>query len=196
MKSILISFLLILIIQDAFPQDLSNPPTFKGGMMLHSGYLSAGRSEQAISGSCFGIGGKLSFTAGKYLRLGTEGYASTLGYSGQEGYYKLGWGGLLVDFPILSGKRLSPVVSLTLGGGHVKDVYFLESVPGAPATHEVVYRSFATMLAVPSVSLEYSLKTKLTLVLKVDYAIPLFSDYTDDFAWGPRVYLGVLFNRY
>jgi hypothetical protein len=192
---ILISVSLWLIpILFIYPQQSDTNVRFRGGMMLHSGYLKNSRSAQPVEGVCNGIGGQLSFNLGNRFRLGTEGYASNLGYRGQDGYYKLGWGGLLAGYQI-GNKKLHPVLSVTLGGGKVKDLYFTGDDLSEDDTYSVIYRNYPVMLAAPAVSLEYALKSKLTLVLKLDYLIPLFSVYKNDYAFGPRLYLGILFNR-
>lgn len=196
MKKTLFLLFLIFSLTNVHAQNSSDARVkFRGGMMLHSSYLSNARSEQSISGPGWGIGGQLSYSIGDHFRLGTQGHASNIRYKGQEGSYKLGWGGLLFGYQ-LSGRRLHPVAGVTIGGGHVRDLYFLETTgPDTDGTRTIVYRSYSTMLVSPSLSAEYILKSNMTLILKVDYILPVFSEHGQDFASGPRIYLGILFNR-
>ena len=101
---------------DTLAVDTSKTQVFQGysgGMMLHAGYL-FGRNPSAVSpsGACIspqgmttGIGGSLRINLWKYLRVGCEGYVSTM-KSGvtdmrdvlQSGsYVRTGSGGLLAD---------------------------------------------------------------------------------------------------
>ena len=196
MKHLLLLSLIILSQLTTQAQNSSELPIkFRGGMMLHTSYLGNTRTEHPLSGIGYGIGGQLSYAIGDHFRLGTQGHASNLRYKGQEGTYKLGWGGLLIGYQITYG-RLHPVVGLTLGGGHIKDMYFLETTNLDPdGTRTIIYRNYSSMLISPSLSAEYTLKSNMTLLLKIDYIFPVFSEHKEDFASGPRLYLGILFNR-
>jgi len=190
-----ISIIIILIVfQNAKPQLPDEQMKFSGGMMCHTGYIQNNRSIQKLSGICYGIGGQMTFSYRSNVRAGLEGYASNFKYRGQEGYYKLGWGGLLLGYQV-SDKRLHPVVSLTLGGGKIRDLFFVEGSTSDDEIDRVIYRKYPVMLISPSISAEYSLKSKLTLVMKLDYVLPIFSLHRSDYANGPRLYLGILFNR-
>jgi len=178
-----------------YAQGDNEPVKFRGGMCIHSGYLANKRTTEAVQGGCFGIGGKLSFTTGQYFRVGAEGYTSSLGYQNQDGYYKLNWGGLLMEYQLLHANKIYPVLGITLGGGKVEDMFFLPEDPEGIATDQIIFREYPLLICTPSLSAEYRLKSKLTLLLRLDYILPLFSEYTQDFAYGPRLYLGVLFNR-
>ena len=48
-----------------------------------------------LSGASMGLGGALRVGFGKYLRVGIEGYVSTLKYKPKGSSAKIGWGGLL-----------------------------------------------------------------------------------------------------
>jgi hypothetical protein len=194
MKITLSLFLLLIPSLIINAQQTESNVIFRGGMMLHSGYLQNNRSTQTINGACYGIGGQLSYTLDNNFRLGSEGYASNSNYGDQDGYYKLGWGGLLLGYQFNS-RKIRPVISLTLGGGKVKDMFIIEGNTSDNANDVVVFRKYPVMLATPAVSVEYAIKERLSLVLKIDYLIPLFSSNYSDFAYGPRLYLGILFNR-
>ena len=82
---------------------------YQGGMMFNVGYVES-RDFQfqdnsglplgepgRLSGASMGLGGALRVGFGKYLRVGIEGYVSTLKYQPQGSSAKIGWGGLLLD---------------------------------------------------------------------------------------------------
>ena len=195
MKKTLLLTALVLLINIAHSQETEvKKKRFIGGMVVHSGYLENSRSQDNISGVCYGIGGQMAFRFGKHFRLGTEGYASNFSYKNNEGQYKLGWGGLLVGYQ-LGNKKWKPVLSLTLGGGKVKDMYFVSGNVSDDYTDNVRYRVYSDMLVSPSVGIEYALKSNLSLVMKADYIIPVFSDNYTNYAYGPRIYVGILFNK-
>ena len=179
----------------ASPRQDGSKMMYRGGMMFHSGYLKTRGPSPAISGACYGIGGQLTFTPRDHFRFGAEGYASYAGHNQHEGSYKLGWGGLLAGYQF-NNRKLHPVLGLTLGGGKVNDLQFIDVNTGDDEIDQVIYRKYPVMLASPALSAEYALKSKLTVVMKIDYLIPLFSSHHAGFASGPRVYLGILFNRH
>lgn len=71
---------------------------FTGGMYPNIGYIANNRDCAHIDGITTGIGGKLAFYVGKHFRAGTEGYATTYNYPDEKGFYKLGWGGAVLEY--------------------------------------------------------------------------------------------------
>jgi len=143
---------------------------------------------------CSGIGGQMVFHLSDHFRLGSEGYASKYGYPGNPGFYKLGWGGLLTGYQARY-KQFKPMLSLTVGGGKIHDLYHILGEVSDNLQDVSIYRVYSTMLLVPAISLHYALKGKINLAFKVDYTLPLFLDNRDNFAFGPRFYLGVMFSK-
>jgi len=167
---------------------------FRGGMLLHAGYIENNSDATKIKGNCTGIGGKIVFPVAGELRLGTEGYVSNFNYKNNDGFYKLGWGGLLIEYK-LSNKRLMPVAGVTIGGGKVRDLFpvsgdFQNNFPDV-----AIYKVYSTMIIAPQLSLEYSLTSHVNLVGKVDYLFYPGIDYPNYISKGPRVYVGFLFSR-
>jgi hypothetical protein len=72
MRSILTSIFFFFFLTTGFAQEKREH--FKGGMMLHAGYLTNQLDNPKIKGICTGIGGKIVFPVMKHLRVGTEGY--------------------------------------------------------------------------------------------------------------------------
>lgn len=167
---------------------------FRGGMFPHAGFLYNDDSDTKIQGFCVGIGGKIVFPVSNHFRVGTEGYVTSYNYKNNEGFYKLGWGGLLFEYvPKIS--RLMPVLGVAVGGGGIKDLY---PVSGNYKDNEydvAIYKKYSTMVIAPQVSLEYKLTSHINLATKIDYLLYPGNEFTKYIAHGPRVYFGVLFSR-
>jgi hypothetical protein len=188
---IILFFLLIIFI---LHQNTNAQLKYQGGMLFHSGYLKIEHNNYKDYRLCHGLGGQLSFLITDHLRLGSEGYTSSLNYAENSGIYRLGWGGLLLGYQVGS-KKLSPVINLTFGGGRVNDMQFVEVNTKDYEIDRIIYHKYTVMIASPSISLEYTFKSKYAAVFKIDYLIPLKSSGNDNFFCGPRFYIGLFFKR-
>ena len=145
---------------------------YSGGMMLHTGYV----------------------FFGKYLRVGTEGYSTTLYYGQKGSYATIGWGGLLADCAFTK-DRHTFFVGATVGGGAFRNLTLTE-----PMHHDwevennVSYRKYAFMAVTPFVGYEWAMTQKIHLALKLDYLLNV-SNPQPDFITGPRLYIGFMFCR-
>ncbi|MDD3405244.1 MAG: hypothetical protein PHH23_03135 [Paludibacteraceae bacterium] len=175
-----------------------------GGMMLHTGYVQSrditfyntdGSVHETLQmkGAPFGIGGAIRAHFGKHLRVGSEGYVSTLVYGKYKSYSSIGWGGLLVDcaWPL---QRWTPFIGGTIGGGSVKNVTLLDETPQDFVIEQqsTSYRKYAFMALNPFVGVEYALTAKIHFVFKMDYLLNL-TDWQDDYVNGVRFFVGVMF---
>jgi hypothetical protein len=167
---------------------------FRGGMLLHAGYLSNNAGQTEINGMCTGIGGKIVFPIGKFLRVGTEGYVSNYSYKESNGFYKLGWGGLLTECQ-LSEKRFRPVIGVTVGGGRIRDLYPLSGDFTDNEADAAIYKDYSALIITPHISVEYGLTANLNIVAKIDYILYPGINYPTFIAHGPRMYIGILFSR-
>lgn len=176
---------------------------YSGGMMLHTGYVSAGTINitsggssvpHEISGMPTGIGGAIKFGFGRHLRVGTEGYVSTLKYGGYGSYASVGWGGVLADCIWYAG-RIHPFAGATLGGGNVKNLTLSGPVGNDFVAEEgVSFRKYGFMCVTPFAGVEYAASSHMRLTFKVDWIINV-SNRQPDFPGGPRIYLGFMFCR-
>lgn len=172
---------------------------FMGGMMLHSGWVSAGTiavgtsAPQDIKGMPMGIGGAVKFRFGDHLRVGTEGYSSTLTYGTWDSSLSIGWGGLLVDWCMPIG-RFAPYAGVTVGGGVVKNLT-LNSDPAQDTLPEenFSYRQYGVGVVVPFVGVDYALSPRMSLTFKADRMISFADAF--DFPGGVRCYVGFLFSH-
>ncbi len=192
MRTVLLSIFILGLMLTGFSQ--TKRELFRGGMFPHIGYLYNQSGDTKIEGFCSGIGGKLVFPVTDHVRVGTEGYVTSYNYKNNEGFYKLGWGGLLVEYQFEQ-RKLMPVVGVTFGGGGIKDLYpvlgdYTDNFPDA-----AIYKKYSSLVIAPQISLEYRLTSHINLATKVDYLFYPGLDYPEYVARGPRLYLGILFSR-
>ena len=174
-----------------------NLQTYSGGMMFHTGYLSDGKvnvhNSQApvqLQGTPFGIGGLLRFHINEHFRIGGEGYTSTLHYGKNKSYMTLGWGGLLLDSPWKI-NHFTVFAGTTIGGGSIKNIAVTDN-PSHSIETNALYRKYSVMLIDPFIGMEYAISSKIHLITKIDWIVPL-SEKQSDWATGFRVYLGIVF---
>lgn len=200
--------ILLLLLTVALPFCLSAKlgyTGFDGGMMVHTGYVQGQQFETfdpsgnlltttTPKGAPLGIGGMAKVHLGNHLRLGMEGYVSTLKYDVKGTFSSLGWGGVMADCIWRTG-RFSPFVGGTIGGGGFKNVMLTEDFSNDYVTeNNILFRHYPLMLITPYVGVEFALTDKIHLALKLDYIIPLVGRQ-EDFVTGPRIYFGFMFHR-
>lgn len=176
---------------------------YSGGMFYHLGYVRsnefmvynlAGEAiPTRIEGMTSGIGGKLGFFLNKYVRAGIEGYSTTTRYGEFRNSYKVGWGGLVMEF-VYPTKRVMPFIGLTLGGGKMKNMILLAKDNNDYHADEIIYKEDGLFIINPAIGIEYFVSKRISLIFKVDYMISGSKDKFD-FATGPRAYIGVHFYR-
>jgi hypothetical protein len=167
---------------------------FRGGMFYHTGYVKNQLDFPKVEGFVTGIGGKIAFRVGSHLRLGTEGYVSTHSYNGNEGNYKMGWGGFLSEYQVFD-ERFTPVVGFTIGGATVHDLYMTGGDFSDNQPDEGIYKVYSSVIVAPHLSIEYSITESINLVCKADYALFPGIAFPGYIARGPRFYFGILFMR-
>lgn len=182
---------------------------FSGGMMIHTGYLRSkhfslyntdGTTLETVSikGMPFGIGGALRFDFGtekNRLRVGSEGYTSSIKYYSTNSYEKIGWGGILIDYQYNGNKYVFPFVGATLGGGNVKNHTYLENTDEDFIIEDSSsFRNYSFFCITPFVGMEIAVSKKMRLILKGDFLINV-SNRQNDFAQGARIYVGMVFNH-
>ncbi len=165
---------------------------FDGGMMVHTGYLDGNVAalDYSAKGMTFGIGGVLRFHIGDVLRVGFEGYVSTLGQMDNGSYVRTGWGGLVVDGCWHLG-RWMPYAGLCVGGGRASSLLMFagDDSDWTPEPNVVLHNEMF-MLVNPYIGVEYSLTDAVHLTLKADRLTPLSGEAIPT---GVRLYLGFIF---
>lgn len=178
-------------------------------MMLHTGYiqsrtfgLSAPGGEpigvMQVKGGAIGIGGQVKFAFGTetdMLRIGSEGHSSTVSYNPSPSYAHTGWGGILVDYIRHTKGKVHPYIGVTVGGGGVKNHIMADGSTSDFITEpHMAMHKYAFMAIAPFIGMEINLTQKLGLVIKADWLINA-TDPRRDFSSGPRLYVGIMFNR-
>ena len=166
-------------------------------MMLHSGYIQSRPFElystasqslgtMQIRGAAFGIGGHVKFAFGTptdMLRIGTEGHSSNVRYAPSPDYIRRTKG------------RAHPFIGCLIGGGGVKNHIIARGGTGDYVIEpQAAMHKYAFMAVAPFAGMEVSLTPKLSLVVKVDWLLNA-TCRQNDFSSGPRLYVGILFNR-
>lgn len=158
-------------------------------------YNSNGTMNQRMrqQGVPFGLGGTIRIGFGRHLRIGGEGYVTTLHQRKTKGFNTVGWGGLLADCRWTK-NRWTFFVGGTVGGGSVKNLILTETSTSDFVFEDgsAAYRKYSLMCVVPFLGFEYALHKRIHLIVKTDYLYSL-SDTPADFTTGPRLYLGILF---
>ena len=165
---------------------------FDGGMMVHTGYLQGhfNALDYNAKGMTFGLGGVIRFHLGKHLRLGGEGYVSTLPQKRNGSYVRMGWGGVVADFywPV---KRWSPYAGVCVGGGKASTLLVLDGSDSdwEAETNAVVHKEHFFFVN-PYLGVEFALTEAVHLTLKADHIFPFKGEAVPK---GVRIYFGFVF---
>ena len=178
------SALILLLLIFAISLKAQKKQLFDGGMMVHTGYLfdNIPALDYKASGMSFGLGG--------VLRLGGEGYVSTLPQKRNGSHVRMGWGGMVADFywPI---KRWAPYVGLCVGGGKTSTLLVLDGSDRdwEAETNAVVHKE-PFFFVNPYLGVEFALTDAVHLTLKADHLFPFKAEAVPA---GVRVYFGFVF---
>ncbi len=167
---------------------------FSGGMMLHAGYLfDTGHSDYSASGFTKGIGGAVKIHLWKHLRVGTEGYVSTMNLK-NDGYIRTFWSGLLLE-GWGQYRKVAPYGGLTIGGGSQTDFHLLEGSSGdwIPEGNAVFHKGGFFALD-PYIGIEIRVTSRFRLSFKLDWLLAIRNGSLSR-PNGPRLYLGFLFGH-
>jgi outer membrane lipoprotein-sorting protein len=174
---------------------------YSASMFAHSGHIKSNTfsvtnslgqvSTHQIDNVEFGLGGKVAFQFGNYLRFGMEGYNTTTTYGNHKSTFSVGWGGLLIDF-FYTDRIVSFFAGATLGGGQATNTVVTERQKLNFNTSDILRRRYVVGVMNPFCGGEVRLNDRLLLALKVDYMLRFTNTYND---WGKgfRVYLGATF---
>lgn len=169
------------------------PFGYDGGMMLHTGYLTGTLREigHKASRMPFGIGGAIKFHIGKYFRIGSEGYVSTMNQLNNGSTIKFGWGGVLADFRFFVGQFM-PYAGVTIGGGSRTCTLMIEGDKQDWEKEEnVIFNKKPFFAVTPFIGTDIVITKKFHLTVKLDY---LFGINRGELLMptGPKLYFGFL----
>lgn len=175
---------------------------FTGGMVLHAGYLSGIDASAPVTpqGLTTGIGGALRVNLGKLLRVGIDGYVSTLSSNHSNArsvlsdgsYIRTGSGGLLADLCWRQSKWW-PYIGFGVGGGSMKGLYILDGSQDdwAPES-SAVYNKQSFFYLSPYLGTDFCLTPRVHLTFKVDWMLAVHDGALLKPS-GPRGYFGFMF---
>ena len=184
---------------------------FSGGMMLHTGYLfgTDSRAPHAADGTLcspqgavFGIGGSLRIHLLNHLRVGCEGFVSTMHSTLTDchdvlrkgSYIRSGWGGALADSYWQKGKAI-PYVGGCVGGGAQRALYIIDgSQDDWQMENASLFNKQTFFYVSPYIGCDYCMTQSVHLSFRVDWMLAL-SGGSLLMPTGPRLYIGFMFCR-
>lgn len=235
MKRLFIIFSLLLGTTMTYAQDLEQEEQtyvnkekhgvfqgYSGGMMLHAGYQfgqgvgfqSENGTERDLRSLNYGIGGALRFHLFSHLRVGAEGYVSTmpLKSQGEGSNIRTGWGGVLADaytkwgcvWPFIGGtigggaQRCTHVLSgedNSIIGSNIKETWDnFKDYANSESTYPAEYTKRGFFAFDPFIGIEYAMTQKMHIVVKADYLICVHQKHFLTPS-GPRLYVGFMFTH-
>lgn len=182
---------------------------FSGGMMGHAGYLfgenaDAPKTDNGLicspQGGTFGLGGALRVHLWKHLRVGGEGFVSTMN-SGttnmkhvlQKGsYIRTGWGGVLMD-ACWRKEKVWPYIGGSVGGGAMRSLYVLDGNQDDWIAENKAYLHKQSFFYVnPYVGMDWCMTQKVHMTFRVDWMVALHAGEVV-LPTGPRLLVGFMF---
>lgn len=176
---------------------------YSGGMMLHTGYLFGPAEAPKASdwrGATMGIGGALRINLWDHLRVGGEGYVSTMPstLSNQSkslangSYVRNGWGGILAD-ACWRLEKIWPYIGGSIGGGSCKSLYIYDGDQHDwQAEADAIFNKQAYWYVDPYVGVDWCMTKKVHLTFKMDWLLAIH-DRRLLMPTGTRAYIGFMF---
>ena len=165
---------------------------FDGGMMVHAGPMTADYASLDFhnQGATFGMGGTLRFHFGSHVRVGGEGFVSTMKHMGNGSYSRTGWGGAVVDAYWTFG-RWMPFAGVAAGGGKCSTLLVFEGSDGDwEAEPDAVLHNESFFFVSPNIGVEVALTHAVHHTLLADRLVPTKKI---EMPLGWRFYLGFVF---
>ena len=177
-------------------------------MMVHAGYL-FGENAGAVlpsmdnitpQGLTYGLGGSMRVNLKKHLRIGCEGFSSTMKSGAtnknqvlQSGsYIRTGWGGVIAD-ACWRLEKVWPYVGGSVGGGAMRSLYIVNGNQGDWTPEQTaVFHKQGFGYVNPYVGLDYCLTRRIHLTFRLDWMLA-FAHEQLVYPTGPRLYIGILF---
>jgi hypothetical protein len=182
---------------------------FSGGMMGHVSYLFGVNPDAPMTpegvlcspqGGSFGLGGALRVHLWKHLRVGGEGFVSTMNSGAtnmkhilQEGsYIRTGWGGLIVD-ACWRKEKVWPYIGGSIGGGAMRSLYVLKGNQDDWVAEEVAWLHKTSFFYVnPYVGVDWCMTQKVHMTFRADWLLAL-NKRDLVMPTGPRLLIGFMF---
>ena len=177
-------------------------------MMVHAGYL-FGENAGAVlpsmdnitpQGLTYGLGGSMRVNLKKHLRIGCEGFSSTMKSGAtnknqvlQSGsYIRTGWGGVIAD-ACWRLEKVWPYIGGSVGGGAMRSLYIVNGNQGDWTPEQTaVFHKQGFGYVNPYVGLDYCLTRRIHLTFRLDWMLA-FAQEQLIYPTGLRLYVGILF---
>ena len=175
---------------------------FSGGMMFNFGYGFSGKyqlfDDNGNSLGTFkrtgvreGMGGALKVGFGKHLRVGVEGFVSTMNHSGNGSYARLGGGGVLMDSK-WDIDRWTLFVGGSFGGVTARHLDIVNDQHDEYQVTRSSFRKYSFLSLDPFLGFEFAMTRKVHLLFQMDYLFNLTTPRPDA-VQGPRFFVGFMF---
>ena len=207
-----IRILLILLLFAAFAAAKNDSTAIfqgcSGGMMGHVGYLFGHPADATLptgekispQGMTYGLGGSMRVHLWKHLRVGMEGFSSTMksGVSDQHdflqdgSYIRTGWGGVIAD-ACWRLEKIWPYIGGSVGGGAMRTLSIVEGSQDdwLPEEMAVLHKQGFGYVN-PYVGMDYCITKRIHATFRLDWMLA-FSNEQLVFPTGPRLYIGIMF---
>ena len=176
-------------------------------MMLHAGYLFGQPITASPSGDCvspqgltYGLGGSMRVNLMKHLRIGCEGFSSTMksevtdqrNYLQKGSYIRTGWGGVIAD-ACWRLEKVWPFIGGSVGGGAMRTLSIVDGsqddwlAEGSAILHK---QGFGYIN--PYVGIDYCITKRIHATFRLDWMLA-FANKQLVLPTGPRLYVGIMF---
>lgn len=182
---------------------------YSGGMLVHCGYLFGHNAEAPLlttgvpitpQGATFGIGGSLRVHLMRHLRVGFEGFVSTMNSSMTDmrhdlhsgSYVRTGWGGLIAD-ACWRLEKVWPYVGASAGGGAMHSLFVIQgNQMDWEAEEEVILHKQGFLYIAPYIGCDWCMTPRVHITLRMDWTLAMH-DSRLLLPTGPRFYIGFMF---
>lgn len=182
---------------------------YSGGMLVHCGYLFGHNADAPLlttsvpispQGATFGVGGSLRVNLMRHLRVGFEGFVSTMNSSMTDmhqdlqsgSYIRTGWGGLIAD-ACWRLEKIWPYIGASIGGGAMNSLFVVEGNQMDWQPEETIYLHKQEFLYVaPYVGCDWCMTPRVHITLRMDWMLAMCNNQLL-LPTGPRLYIGFMF---
>ena len=179
-----------------------------GGMMVHAGYLfgqptgaTLPTGEQVgMQGMTYGLGGSMRVHLYKHLRVGMEGFSSTMksevtdqhDFLQKGSYVRTGWGGVIAD-ACWRLEKVWPYIGGSVGGGAMRTLSVVEGSQDDWEPEQIAMLHKQGFVYVnPYVGMDYCITRRIHATFRLDWMLA-FSKGQLVLPTGPRFYVGIMF---
>jgi hypothetical protein len=161
-------------------------------MFFQTGYARLSEKVGDIEGFMPGLGGRLHFYIGNYVRLGGAGASTKLTYEDPgagKSSFRLSYGGATVEGSIPVWRfRFSEGVFA--GQGNIDHLHILQKNDILVLSE---LRQYSTFVISPLSTIEFSIVRSIAVMVAADFPFGTFAQRTS--LGGPRFHVGVIFNK-